>query len=55
MNLEAIPKKPPFDSPWLLKYIFIAISPACWMTFSLLVPDETLPLEDFSSNSCRYK
>lgn len=52
MNLDASPMRPPCCSPWLLRYIFMAISPAFWMTDSLLAPDDTLPLEALSSKSC---
>lgn len=43
MNLEANPMSPPCDSPWLLKYIFNAISPALCTTDSLLALGSTLP------------
>lgn len=42
---------PPCCCPWLLRYIFMAISPAFWTTLSLLAEEETLPLEALSSKS----
>ena len=42
---------PPCCPPWLLRYIFIAISPACWMVDSLLAPSTTLPAAALSSKS----
>lgn len=43
---------PPCESPWLFKYIFSAISPACLMTSSFCVPDSSPFLDERSSKSC---
>jgi hypothetical protein len=51
MNFEAKPIKPPWLWPWLLRYIFSAISPACWTADCLLAPEATLPWEDCWSKS----
>lgn len=51
MNWEASPANPPCDWAWLLKYIFMAISAACWTTFSLLAPSATFPCEALESKS----
>ena len=41
----------PWDWAWLLRKIFMAISPAIWMVLCLLAPEETLPAAALSSNS----
>lgn len=43
MNLDARPTKPPCCCPWLFRYIFSAVSPACRTADSLLAPSATLP------------
>ena len=51
MSPPAPPDCPPPPPICCLKYIFIATSPACWITPSLLVPSATLPFEALLSKS----